>query len=57
MSEQELINNEDKAKKLQIQKNIESRVRKLEKYNHIDKKFSSDDMVKKIRKIVEEEVK
>ena len=57
MEEQELTAKEEKMRERQIQKNIEDRVRKLERSNYINKKFSSDEMVKKIRKIVEEEVK
>ncbi len=57
MEERELTAKEEKMRELQIQKNIEDRVRKLERSNYINKKLSSDEMVKKIRQIVEEEVK
>lgn len=57
MEDKELTVREEKEKELQIQKNIEDRVRKLERSNYVNKKFSSEEMVKKIRKIVEEEVK
>ncbi len=57
MEDRELTAREEKERELQIQKNIEDRVRKLERSNYINKKLSSDEMVKKIRKIVEEEVK
>lgn len=57
MEDRELTAREERERELQIQKNIEDRVRKLERSNYINKKLSSDEMVKKIRKIVEEEVK
>lgn len=57
MEDRELTAKEERERDLQIQKNIEDRVRKLERSNYINKKLSSDEMVKKIRKIVEEEVK
>ena len=57
MEDRELTAREEKERERQIQKNIEDRVRKLERSNYINKKLSSDEMVKKIRKIVEEEVK
>ena len=57
MEDRELTAREEKGRERQIQKNIEDRVRKLERSNYINKKLSSDEMVKKIRKIVEEEVK
>ena len=57
MEERELTAKEEKMRELQIQKNIEDRVRKLERSNYINKKLSSEEMVKKIRKLVEEDVK
>ena len=50
------IMDQDRSKKLETQLNIEKRVKKLERENYLNKKLSPEDMVKKIRKIVEEEV-
>ena len=57
MEEKVLTVKEQKEQERQIQKNIEDRIRKLERNNYLNKKLSNEDMVKKIRKIVEEEVK
>lgn len=51
------IAKEEKERKFTIQKNIEHKVRLLEKYNYFHKEFNQDKMVKKIRAIVEDEVK
>lgn len=53
MEETKTLTKEDKV----AQKNIEERVRKLERSNYISKKLNPDEVVKRIRKIVEEEVK
>lgn len=57
MEEKVLTVKEQKELERQIQKNIEDKVRKLERNNYLNKKLSNEDMVKRIRKIVEEEVK
>lgn len=57
MEDKELTAKEEIMRDNQIQRNIEEKVRKLERSNYINKKLSSDEMVKRIKKIVEEEVK
>ena len=44
------------AKRMQTQFKIEKRVGDLEKLNDSQKRYSSTEMIQKIRKIVEEEV-
>lgn len=57
MEEKRAISDEEKAKQWQIQQRIEEKVTKLERSNYINKKLSPEEMVKRIKKIVEEEVK